>query len=140
MFRKIHSKRNPSDTLFTELRQEFAIHFNRFWQWFTALCSRYPKQVYGTMVLLILVSAICSFLIRGTSPAPAQKWRPSSRLVTPVADGFGQIMQKGIALKEAAKIKTQIEALILKDSLTGTDSILLEKSIDRLHELSISTQ
>jgi len=64
--------------------------------------------------------------------------KPVSAVAVPVENGFGQIMEKGSALKEAVALKTHIEMLIAKDSLTSSDSISLEKAIDSIHDIQVT--
>lgn len=140
MFRKIHSNRDPRDTLFSEISREFSVYIQKFKHWFSGICLTYPKAVYSTMILLMIGSAISSFLFLQTKKPVPQKAKSASEVTVPVKNGFGQILEKGLALQEAVELKTQIEMLIAKDSLTSIDSVSLEKAIDRLHMLSIKNQ
>jgi hypothetical protein len=136
MFRKIHSNRNPENTIASELCKEFAVHFNKVWGFITALLKKYPKPAFALMILFMLGSMVLSFtVLRNIEKKEAGQ--PVKSLGAPVQNGFSQIMQKGAALQESIAIKRQIEALISKDSLTGPDSIRLERAIDRLHQLTI---
>lgn len=143
MFRKIHSNRDSQDTLFSELGKEFAVYIGKFKVWFIKICQTYPKQVYSLMVILMLSSFALSFLFLQTAkpkPLAVQKQAPAHMMGAPVKDGFGQIMQKGQALKDAIALKSHIEMLLAKDSLNSNDSATLAKAIDSLHDLSIKNQ
>ena len=143
MFRKIHSNRDNQDTLFSELSKEFAVYISKCKAWFIKICQTYPKPVYSLMVILMLSSFALSFLfIQKTKPKPlaVQTQAPAHKMSAPVQDGFGQIMQKGQALKDAIALKSHIEMLLAKDSLSSNDSAALGKAIDSLHDLSIKNQ
>lgn len=140
MFKKTHSNRDPRDTGFTELRKEFRSHIQKFNNWFCGICLKFPKLVYTTMVIGILISFALSILLFREEKPKSQTVNVSVKTAGLVQDGLGQIMQKGYALKEAITLKAQIETLIAKDSLTSGDSIALGKAIDRLHNLSIQNQ
>lgn len=143
MFRKIHSNRDSQDTLFSELGKEFAVYIGKFKAWFTRICQSYPKQVYSLMVILMMSSFALSFLFfQKAKPKPltGQMQAPANKISAPVQDGFGQIIQKGQALKEAIALKSHIEMLLAKDSLSSNDSAALAKAIDSLHDFSIKNQ
>ena len=143
MFRKIHSNRDSQDTLLSELGNEFAVYIGKFKAWFIKICQTYPKQVYSLMVILMLSSFALSFLfLQKAKPKPlaVQTQGPAHKMSGPVQDGFGQIMQKGQALKDVIALKSHIEILLAKDSLSSNDSVTLAKAVDSLHDLSIKNQ
>lgn len=138
MFRKIHSNRDSKDTLWSELRKEFAGYISRADERFRHLCLTYPRQVYTAMVLLLIISIVLSFwILRQRKSLPVLLSIQKDVHAKPASDGFVQISQKAAALQETALIKAQIEKLIAKDSLDHRDSVMLTKAIDRFHELSI---
>lgn len=137
MFRKIHSNRNPQDTLFTELRKTFAVYFNRVDLWFRNICLSYPRHVYSAMVVMLIFSIILSFTVFPGKPAVEQKPPPLKTISAELPGGFGQITQKALALQESMQIQQQIESLIARDSLSAQDSISLEKMVGRLQQLSL---
>lgn len=95
------------------------------------------------MVILMLSSFVLSFLFFQTEkqkPLAALPQIPAHKTRAPVQDGFGQIMQKGQALKDAISLKSRIEMLLAKDSLTSNDSAALGNAIDSLHDLSTKNQ
>jgi hypothetical protein len=135
MFRKIHSNRNPQDTLLSELRKEFAVYIDRINASITGFLKQHPNLVYTLMVLFLAASMLLSFTIlhnEGQKPGVSAKV-----MASPVSEGFGRILTTGAALKESIQLKAQIETLIAKDSLSKADSAFLGKAIDRLHQLSI---
>ncbi|HMI04845.1 MAG TPA: hypothetical protein VK541_20320 [Pedobacter sp.] len=138
MFRKIHSKRDPSHTLFSEIRKEFAVYFNRAWAYLSALLVKYPRQVFVLMVLLMLFSMALSFTVFRHSEKKVTPAEALGAQRNPVEAGISEIMEKTRALREIIAIKKQIEFLIGKGSLTPADSLHLEKAIDRLHQITIN--
>ncbi|SDF69736.1 hypothetical protein SAMN05216464_1258 [Mucilaginibacter pineti] len=146
MFRKLHSNRDPRDTLFRELKKEFSVYFGKAESGITASLRRYPKQAYGAMVVLMLVSLVLSFTIfRHREPAvsvtPAitsvQPGKPTEML-SPVSSGFGQILRTTFTLRQTLELKQQIDTLLTKRSLTAADSTRLATALDRLQHLQQS--
>ena len=72
MFRKIHSNRDPGDTILTELRKEFSHYFEKASKNITQKLEYKPKVSFAAMVCLILVSAGLSFTVL-RNKAPAEK-------------------------------------------------------------------
>lgn len=135
MFRKIHSNRDPKDTLFSELQKEFAVYLDRIAFSITGFLKMNPNLVYTLMLLFLAASMVLSFtILRHREQQPGVS---ANVMVNPVSDGFGRILETGTALKESIRLKAQIETLIAKDTLTKADSLYLGKAIDRLHQLSI---
>jgi len=135
MFKKIHSKRNPKDTLFTEIRKEFAVYIDRISSNIVYFLTKHPDLTYFMMLLFLGASMILSFTVfRNKEPKPEVS---SNVIVSPISNGFSRILETGAALKESIQLKEQIEFLIAKDTLSKADSLFLGKAIDRLHQLSI---
>jgi hypothetical protein len=139
MFRKLHSNRDPRDTLFSEVKKEFGTHFQKAGEGFRAFTGRYPKILFGAMVTLMLVSVGLSLTVFRYRP-PAVKHvavgtgikKPPKSSLSPVTDGFGQILRIGDEIKETIALKKIVDSLTTKKSLTQQDSITLEKALDRL--------
>ncbi len=130
MFKKIHSNRDPKDTVLTELRKEFAVYFGKAGDSGRSLVNLYPKFIFGTMIMLLLVSTGLSFTVfRRHEPVPA---KVPQRTMKPVDDGFNAIWQAGSALKETIRLKKQVDSITAKKILTKTDSTALVNDLDRL--------
>ena len=142
MFRKLHSNRDPRDTLLSEVKKEFGAHFEKAGHRFRGFTSRYPKILFGAMVTLMLISVGLSLTVfryrppavRHVSAGAGIKKPPKSSL-SPVTDGFGQILRIGDEIKETIALKTIVDSLSSKKSLTQQDSITLEKALDRLQQI-----
>ncbi|NQX54475.1 hypothetical protein HQN86_12695 [Pedobacter panaciterrae] len=137
MFRKIHSKRDPSDTLYSALAREFRAYIDWLKAKIRGLLKAYPKPVFAFMVVSIIVSASLAVTVfRSEKPTSVPQIKPA---VSTVGKGFSQILATADALRESLEIKREISALIAKDSLSSADSVLLEKALNRFHQLTITT-
>jgi hypothetical protein len=139
MFKKIHSNRDPEDTVYRELKKEFSAHFSKADHYLNSILSRYPKQAFALMVALMMVSMGLSLTVFRNKELPpinkSAQSRPRS-LFAPANDGFDRILETGAALKQTIGLKRQIDSLTTKGSLTHADSIALEKALDQLQQLS----
>lgn len=135
MFRKIHSNRNPEDTLLTEIRKEFAVYIDSISGAIVYFLKKNPNLVYTLMLLFLGASMVLSFTVLRDKK---QKLTVSKNvLLNPAPNGFSRILQTAAALKESIQLKAQIELLIAKDTLSKADSLFLIKAIDSLHQLSL---
>ena len=144
MFRKLHSNRDPRDTLLKEIKKEFSVYFGKAETGLSQFLRQYPKPAYAVMLALMAVSLILSFTVfRKHEPAhpdpPAgaainKDAKPAS-VLSPVSGGFTQILQTTTALKQTVELKQQIDTLLSKRNLTAADSIRLAQSLDRLQHL-----
>jgi len=144
MFRKLHSNRDPRDTLLKEIRKEFSVYFGKAESGIKSILQQYPKHAYGAMLGLMLLSLVLSFTVfRNRDPVPkasiAGKGRPQ-RLLSPASGGFDQILQTTSGLKQTLELKQQIDSLLSKAVLTKADSIQLAGSLDKLQHLQQSLQ
>src|SRR5579863_1106953 len=98
MWRKIHSNRNPKDTLYSELRKEFNTYFEKAGNLGSSVLGRYPKPFFWGMVLLLLVSAMLSFTVF-RHPGEIHQ-RGVQRKMNPVQDGFSQILEATGKIRE----------------------------------------
>ena len=137
MFRKIHSKPDPSDTLYSALAKEFRVYIGWLKIKIRAFLKTYPKPVFAFMVISILVSAVLAITVfRFEKPQSVADTKPP---VSSTRKGFSQILSTADALRESLEIKREISALIAKDSLSSADSVVLEKALNRFHQLTITT-
>ncbi len=149
MFRKLHSNRDPRDTLSSELRKEFSVYFGKAENGIRHLLGQYPKQAYGGMVVLMLISMTLSFTMFRHHDAEAVTVAPvrvpsikvpagsgSPGLLSPVSSGFDQILETGSALKQTIDLKKQIDLLLAKKELTHADSISLDQAVSQLQQIN----
>jgi len=130
MFKKIHSKRNPNDTLYSEIKKEFSGYFSKAGNETRSFTERYPKLLYGLMVLSIVVSISVVFALR-KRPAP-----PPKVTISPVSDSFSQVLRLSAALKETLALKKQVDSISRKQTLDKSDSVLLLNDLDRLQKIN----
>ncbi|WP_199120311.1 hypothetical protein [Pedobacter sp. ASV28] len=131
MFRKTHFK--PKKALFGEIAKEFATYFSRFGNWFACICARYPKPIFSGMLACMLVSGVLAFTVmrvKREKPVLAP-----TNATSPVADGFGQIMDAGQSLKSVLALQNQVNTILHKDSLTGADSAMVKDAIMQLEAI-----
>jgi hypothetical protein len=60
---------------------------------------------------------------------------PEKKHPNVVEDGFSRIMQAAGQLKETLKLKTTVDSLAARKSLTRADSLLLDSALSRLQQL-----
>ena len=133
MWRKIHSKRDPSDTLYSELRKEFGGRFKKLNTLAGKAADSYPRFLFGCMVVLMAVSLILSFtLFRHPEP---EKPSPQKVRVSPVEDGFGQIMQATGKIRETIRLKHLVDSITSKKQLSAADTTALDSALSRLQQI-----
>ena len=132
MWRKIHSNRDPRDTLYSEIREEFDGYFAVAAHAGKRLVSAYPKFIFGCMVTLIALSMVLSFTI---FRHPEQAKAPATKKVNPVEDGFSQIIQATGNIRETMHLKILVDSLTSKRQLSHEDSTLLDSALDRLSKI-----
>lgn len=141
MFKRIHSNRDPNDTIWKELHREFGIYFQKTGRSFGLICVNYPKLLFGLMIALLAGSAILSFTIfRSPATPAAKKVVLTKQPARTIDDGFSQIMATGIALKHTLDLKKNVEAILAKGRLTHSDSTILENALDSLQQLQHQNQ
>jgi hypothetical protein len=134
MFRKIHSNRDPRDTLLSELKKEFSIYFEKASKTTLQTLQRKPILTFASMVILMAFSAVLSFTVF-RNKAPAAK-PPKIAKVNAVSDGFNQILSASQAIKKGLALKQQIDSLTAKKALSKKDSEVLINDLDKLHQLN----
>ena len=144
MFKKIHSNRDPKTTIYSELKKEFSPYFNSFGEKTNIILTNYPKQIFGVMVGLILISFILSFTIfNGDGKNKASRREvlkkaniTPSKLIAPPNDGLNSIIETTGKLKETIRLKEQINTIIAKQQLTKEDSTVLEQALNQLQQIN----
>jgi hypothetical protein len=146
MFKKIHSNRDPNDTLYSEIKKEFGEYFGKAERHSKAFLERHTKLVFKLMVGMLVTSIALSFTVFRKRDIPANRFKPiqvsrSSAKVDPavINDGFSKILQAGSALREMIKLKRQVDSITAKKVLTPQDSLVLEKDLDMLQQINSSS-
>jgi hypothetical protein len=129
MWKRIHSNRDPRDTLFTELKNEFRPWLGKANESLVSATRSHPRFFFAAMIVLLLISFGLSFTIfrHPEKPVPALAGHRD-----PVGDGFGQIMKATGQLRETLKLKQTVDSLSAKKQLSAADSLRLESALDRL--------
>jgi hypothetical protein len=131
MFRKIHSNRDPRDTLVSELKKEFSVYVAAFSKVSKSVILRYPRTLFACMIGSLLVSVLFAIILH----------RPSKVVVhhpvdtQPFQDGFNRITAAGMALNETIRLKKHVDSLMQKQSLSSVDSTALLKGLDSLRHI-----
>lgn len=135
MFKKIHSDRDPRDTVFSELKKEFAPYLDKAKSSAGTMAAKNSKAIFWVMVASIAVSAILTLTVL----KPHIKHVPISKTViatAPVGTGFQQIIGLGDAIHEMMALHKMIDSLTAKKQLTGEDSTRLDTALDRFQQLN----
>lgn len=137
MWRKIHSNRDPRDTLYSELHKEFGTYFTIVRNVAKRLAESYPKCLFGAMVFLMALSLVLSFAV---FHHPEKAKTTMVKKVNPVEDGFDQIMLATGNIRETLHLKKMVDSISAKKQLTGADSALLDSALDRLSKIHQTLQ
>jgi len=136
MFRKIHSNRDPSVTLFGELRKEFAVCYTKAMGKFESLLKAYPYHCYAVMLILIPLSCVYVFIL---SPRTGHTLPAKQAIKTqPVSDSFSGMIHAGNSLARTISLKKEIESIVAKDTLTAKDGLRLESALAELEQIDQS--
>ncbi|GAA3989476.1 hypothetical protein [Mucilaginibacter dorajii] len=132
MWKKIHSNRDPRDTLYSEIQKEFAPYFTMVSNVGKRLAASYPKIMFGAMIFLMALSLVLSFTVFSH---PDKVKTNTLKKVNPVEDGFDQIMRATGNIRETLHLKKMVDSISAKKQLTGADSTLLDSTLDRLSKI-----
>ncbi|NCD68294.1 hypothetical protein [Mucilaginibacter agri] len=130
MWRKIHSNRDPRDTLFSELKKEFSPYLFKVHKGMRSVLKNYPRFFFGGMTASLLLSAVLSFTVfrhPDHKPQATIKERPD-----PVGEGFSRIMKATGELLQTLQLKHTVDSLTAKKQLTSADSLALDSALDCL--------
>ena len=133
MFRKLHSNRDPRDTLLSEINKEFRPYIHKAGKGLTGLVNSHPRFLFTMMVINIVLSVALSFTVFRQHAPPPKVVKPQAN---PVSTGFDQIMRTGEKLKRSIALKRQIDSLTAKKQLSAADSLALEKALDTIQKLN----
>jgi len=133
MFKKIHSNRDPRDTVFREIKKEFLPYFDKAGQAVKSTADRYPKFLFWMMVINISLSVILVMTV--FRPKGEPKKAPSLKVAGPMTGGFDQIMRVGDALRATINLKKQVDSLTRQKILSKADSAILLKDLDSLQHI-----
>lgn len=132
MFKKITSNRSPDTTVWTAFYREFGKYIDGGIVRSKRFLEARPRTVFFAMVVSILVSASCFLFLPKETP---QKDNVQLSVQQPLMDGMGGIVTTVSALKELLEIRTILDSLMEKENLDSSDSLLMERAIDRMQIL-----
>ena len=138
MFRRIHSNRDPRDTLYSELKKEFSVYVDKSNNVFKRLVCGYPRFVFGLMIALLAASLILAVALHHKMLPKDEANKLPDVNKTPVNDGFDNIMAAGVALKQTIRLRRQVDSITAKKTLTKTDSLSLLRDLDSLQHIRIT--
>jgi hypothetical protein len=133
MFKKIHSDRDPRDTVISEIKKEFRPYLGKAGHGLKGAAERYPKFLFWIMVINISLSAILCFTVFRHKELPKQA--QPVKVSAPVSKGFNRIMQAGAALQQTFRLKKSVDSITRKKTLTAADSATLSKDLDSLQHI-----
>ena len=136
MFRKIHSNRDPRDTLYSELKKEFRVYTDKGNRISKYIAFKYPKLLFGVMITLMAVSALTAVLLHHT-PAPQEKVKHRSETAV-IRTGFDHILAANAALTLTIRLRKQVDSISAKKQLTNTDSLTLMRDLDSLQHIQLT--
>ena len=134
MFKKIHSNRDPKDTVFSEIKKEFRPYFNKAGISLKRATERYPVFLFWMMVINISLSIVLVSTVFRRKEEPAKKHAVE---LSPVSDGFDQLLAAGHRLKTVISLKKQVDSLVHKKQPNAADSAQLLRDLDSLQHLQI---
>jgi len=138
MFKKIHSNRDPRDTLYSELIKEFSVYVDKGNGAFKSLICGYPKFIFGLMIALLAASLILAVALHHKMVPPDKAAKAPKAQPAPVSAGFDNIMAAGNALKQTIRLRRQVDSITGKKTLTKADSLLLLHDLDSLQHIRIN--
>ena len=136
MFRKIHSNRDPRDTLYSELKKEFSVYADKGSRFGQALAAKYPRFLFGLMTVLLLASAVLAVWLH-PKMAPPEKVKQQTRSEV-LNSSFDHILAAGVALKTTIHLRRQVDSITAKKLLTKADSITLVRDLDSLQHIRLT--
>jgi hypothetical protein len=132
MWKKIHSNREPRDTLYSEIHREFNTYFGAAGNFFIRGLNAYPKVFFGLMMIFMLTSAALSFTVFRHPEAKVVK---VEKPVDPVGDGFSKILKTAGKIREGMLLRKMVDSLSAKKQLSSADSANLECALDSLEQI-----
>lgn len=132
MFKKITSNRPPDTTVWTAFYREFGRYIDGSIARTKRFLEARPRTVFFAMVISILVSVGC-FLFAPKDTLPKDTAHLSVQ--QPLTNGMGGIVTTVSTLKELLEIRAVLDGVLEKDSLDSSDSLLMERAIDRMQIL-----
>ena len=120
-------------SLLSEFKREFGWVADGLVVWKNHMVASYPKQIFMSMVVLIVISFILRFTVLAPDKADGGRVAP---VVEPAFEALSQPatdIQKKMALLEAATdLRSRIQAVLMKERLSQEDSLYILKASQKL--------
>lgn len=136
MFRKIHSNRDPRDTLYSELKQEFSVYADKGNRFAKQIAGKYPRFLFGLMIILLMTSAVLAVVLHHQM-VPLEKKKAEAHTEV-LNSGFDHILAAGAALGQTIRLRRQVDSITAKNVLSRSDSLTLVRDLDSLQHIRIT--
>jgi hypothetical protein len=134
MYRKTHSSDKDRSVL-KEIKKEFSGTFSKGEERAVHLLSSYPKQIFISMVVVIIISSILAFVftpLKTPMDSEGFFYEDAEEIKSGVSGEISTILDLSDRAKRLSILKSDIERVIKQKEITEEDSIFLENAI---HEL-----
>lgn len=135
MFRKTHFK-DEGQSVFQEIKKEFSGTFSKGETRAVTLLNSYPKGIFISMVVIIIISSIISFVF---NPFESGLDQPGSFFYEDVKDVKNEVSGEVSTLlnftdriSRMSLLRSEIERIIQQQQITAEDSVFLENAIQEL--------
>lgn len=119
-----------------EIKKEFSGTFSKGEETAVHLLSSYPKQIFISMVVIIIISSILAFVFTPLKTHPMNSeglfYEDADEIKSGVFGEISTILDLSDRAKRLSILKSDIERVIKQKEITEEDSIFLENAI---HEL-----
>jgi len=133
MWKRIHSNRDPRDTLYSEIKKEFRPYFDKAAVAGKSFLDINPYFFFGLMILSLLISIIGAFTV-SRHPEPVR--HPiAKQQVSTVQDGFSEILQTTSRIRETLRLKRLVDSITVKKQLSASDSTTLDSALNQLQRI-----
>ncbi len=135
MFRKTHFK-DEERSVFQEIKKEFSGTFSRGEDRAVNFLNSYPKLIFISMVVVIIVSSIISFLFNPFESAPEQPksffYEDVRGIKNEVSGEVSTLLSLTDRISRMSLLRSEIERIIQQEQITAEDSVFLENAIQEL--------
>lgn len=136
MFRKIHSNRDPKDTLYSELKKEFSVYADKGSRFGKNVAAKYPRLLFGLMSSLLVASVVLAVALHHEMVPPEPvKTKPKTEVLN---NGFDHILAAGAALRQTIRLRREVDSITTKKVLTKADSLTLVRELDSLQHIRLT--
>lgn len=135
MFRKTRFKEEER-SVFQEVKKEFSGTFSKGENRALTILNSYPKLIFTSMVVVIIVSSIISFLFNPFESAPEQPksffYEDVRGIKNEVSGEVSTLLNLTDRISRMSLLRSEIERIIQQEQITAEDSVFLENAIQEL--------